>query len=46
MATLSHNPRPVAEKPSAAQIDSARRSMYGSNADIENPKLPPFNERR
>jgi len=46
MATLSHSPRPVTPKPSAAQIDSSRRSMYGSNADVENPKLPPFNERR
>lgn len=38
--------KPAVPAKSAAEIDAARRSMYGSNPDVENPKLPPFNERR
>lgn len=38
--------KPAVPQPSAQEIDSKRVGLYGSNPDIENPLLPPFNERR
>lgn len=38
--------KPAVPQPSAQEIDSKRVGMYGNNPDVENPSLPPFNERR